>query len=446
MNRTQSLSTFFYSRAENFVSDALQTYDKDTNITFKLYQNAMINFIHAYKEEKKEIYRNIYKERVSSVFSDIQKFEKRHQLPISKLEDFYEMANEKRTMANINEYLPNENPRLSMYPDLSLLGDSQTLDSPQSVRNETGDKRKRHHSKRHHLKPALNISEKIVKISDYKKGDKIGSGSFGSVYFATERATGNIYALKELGAIDTPESQVSFLREVEALAQANHHAVLSLKGFCLLISKQEPFPAIITDYLPGGSVQDIIDRKKDVSNTNKYIILYGVAEAMRYIHDKLKIVHRDLKPANVMLTDNLEPVVGDFGLAKIMSHEFLRQTQASGSPVYMAPELLNSKEYSNKVDVYSYGVLCYELLSEKYAFQEVKSLPDLINKVVSGKRPSLNISTIPESFKELIEKCWSSSIEERPSFKEISRKFKKHQLLIPELDMNEFENYKSKLS
>ena len=89
MNRTQSLSTFFYSRAENFVSDALQTYDKDTNITFKLYQNAMINFIHAYKEEKKEIYRNIYKERVSSVFSDIQKFEKRHQLPISKLEDFY---------------------------------------------------------------------------------------------------------------------------------------------------------------------------------------------------------------------------------------------------------------------------------------------------------------------------------------------------------------------
>ncbi|OHT10164.1 hypothetical protein TRFO_20628 [Tritrichomonas foetus] len=499
MNRTtKSLSTYYFGKGEECIQEALCFTRSDPPKAFNFYQNAMVNIIHAYKVEKKEMFREIYKQRLSSVFSDILEFQKYNNMQLSKMDDFYKLADEKQTIMNIE--LPNNSQntfRASLYPTFNNLdftvpsieievtetnsqmpiyefqqyqddhmnpNTSQNPTSPtgqissqnssshqntspsNSDETNSGEKRRKHSRRHHSQQKMIVISDKIVSIDNFTKVGNLGSGAFGNVYLATEKSTGKKFAIKELVRLNTAEDQKSLLREVESLAKAKHYAVLGLYGFALKTSNNSPYPSIVTDYMSNGSVQDVIDKKRKVTETQKYIILYGVAEAMYYLHDRVNIVHRDLKPANVMLNDNLEPIVGDFGLSKIISHEYMRQTQTAGSPVYMAPELLESREYSNKVDVYAFGVLCYEVLTCKYAFSEAKSLPDLITRVVNGKRPSLTERTITDYFKALIDKCWSHNDEDRPSFKEIARKLRKMDFLPETCDKAAFEAYKEKVT
>lgn len=290
-----------------------------------------------------------------------------------------------------------------------------------------------------HPKTTPPLYEFLIDLNKFEKIKTLGFGSFGKVFLAKEKLTGKLFAIKELNSIERFEDQKYFLREVEALTQAVYPAVLHLRGF-----SQYPTPSIVTEYLSGGSLQDVINGKKLMNKTQRVKALYGVASAMRYLHNSLSIVHRDLKPANVMLNEDLEPVVGDFGLAKIMTKMMMKQTQKAGSPVYMAPELMSGKEYTNKVDVYSFGILCYELLSELLAFDKCTSIVDLMNKVIGGSRPDLRNTKISNSFRELIQKCWQNDAEKRPSFKEIVSELRKDQYL-EDIDKNAFMEYLTRL-
>ncbi|OHT07894.1 hypothetical protein TRFO_04992 [Tritrichomonas foetus] len=312
--------------------------------------------------------------------------------------------------------------------------------SSHSKRKSSGSRSKSKRSSSH-----VAISDRILNLENFKREGDLGRGSFGMVYLVKEKRTGKLYAVKELLTLDSAEEQKSFLREVEALAQAMHPAILHLHGFSMKISAENPVPAIVTEYLPGGSIQDVIDKKKRFNNTQKMISLVGICSAMKYLHDKLHIVHRDLKPANVMLNGNNEPVVGDFGLAKIMNHSQMRQTQAAGSPVYMAPELMERKEYTNKVDVYAFGVMCFELITETLAFSNVNSLIDLVNLVCRGSRPSFRGLNIQENFKELIKRCWDHDPSVRPSFADIYEELKCN-LILEGTDMESYNAYLSKIS
>jgi serine/threonine protein kinase len=214
------------------------------------------------------------------------------------------------------------------------------------------------------------------------------------------------------------------------------------------VSDKDEHPAILTEFLPNGSVQDVLDRKnRQFSPTQKMIVLYGIAEALRYLHDDLHVVHRDVKPANVMLTHDNEPVVGDFGLAKGVpdSAARMRQTWIAGSPIYMAPELIRNEEYTTKVDVYAYAVMAWEILSETVAYEKVSNLAQLHHLVLRGGRPTIR-SSVPEAFRTLIEKGWDPAPEARPTFGEITHAFVAEQLQLPHGDMVAFRKYVRKVS
>lgn len=309
----------------------------------------------------------------------------------------------------------------------------------QSKLSKTSIQSNPHGISSNHSKSTPLISDRIINLNNFEIIESLGFGSFGNVYLAQEKSTLDKFAIKELTRFESSEDQKSFLREVEALTQAVHPAVLHLRGFCL-----NPIPSIVTEYLPGGSLQDVINGTKPMNKTQRVKALFGVASAMRYLHEKLSIVHRDLKPANVMLNQNLEPVVGDFGLAKMMTKMMMRQTQKAGSPVYMAPELISGKEYTNKVDVYSFGILCFELLSESLAFSEVSNLQELMNKVLKGDRPNLYNTKISNSFRDLISRCWNEDAEQRPSFRIIVRELKNDQYL-EDIDQNDYMEYVARL-
>ena len=288
------------------------------------------------------------------------------------------------------------------------------------------------------------LSDHVIKIKDYRKVKSLGRGSFGHVYSAKKVSTGEMVAVKILNTeFTSADDQVAFLREVESLARANHPAVLKFMGFSLRAG-DDPCPAILTEYLPNGSLQDVLDRKKKFTPTQIMIALYGTAEAMRYLHDELSMVHRDLKPPNVMLNADDEPVVGDFGLSKLMTQSLMRQSAISGSPVYMAPELMDRKDYTNKVDVYSYAVMAYELITGILAYDDIASIQTLVTKVVHGTRPKFP-KTIEPAYKELITQAWDPDPECRPSFAEICEWFIEGRYATANCDMKMFKAYVRKI-
>lgn len=289
-----------------------------------------------------------------------------------------------------------------------------------------------------------NVSDKIINIPEnFKIETFLSHGAFGNIYLATEYSTHKKFVIRELKDFEgNNEASVSFFREIEALSKSNHPAVLHLYGFSLLISKEKRYPAIVTEYLPGGTLLDIIKGKKLVTMTEKLILLYGICEAMHYLHDTLKIVHRDLKPKNILLNSNNEPIISAFGLSKVMSEQYMMKSQRAGTPKYTAPELLKDEEYSNKVDVYSYGIMAYELLTGKMAYYEATNIKELKSIVLAGKRPSLiNENKLHQVFKNLITDCWDENEANRPSFYQLALRFRKMEFVVDNCDKIQFRKY-----
>jgi serine/threonine protein kinase len=153
-----------------------------------------------------------------------------------------------------------------------------------------------------------------------------------------------------------------------------------------------------------------------MNGTGFAIILYGVASGMAFLHSK-GAIHRDLKPENILLDECGWPKIGDFGSSRFVDVK-LTQTTMVGDSLYMAPEMYDSNEYTTAVDVFSYGLIVYELVVGHSVFSPDDPPLVLMRKVTGGVR-----GEIPEAvsvmLKELIKRCWSGDPENRPSFDEI---------------------------
>lgn len=165
-------------------------------------------------------------------------------------------------------------------------------------------------------------------------------------------------------------------------------------------------------------MKGLSDSKYD--NTTRQKILIGIARGMIYLH-KNYIIHRDLKPGNILLDDDFNPHITDFGLSKVhVTGRSQNQTQALGTSIYMAPEVIEGTGYNWKADVYSYGILMYEVITDTIPyplFQNHKmSIFQFNNKVVKENyRPEFK-GPIKEALQKLIEECWSPDVNKRPTF------------------------------
>lgn len=153
----------------------------------------------------------------------------------------------------------------------------------------------------------------FIDLNNFTKKGKIGKGSFGKVYKVSENITGEIYAAKiSLTKINSyaKELIINLKREVNILSQLNHPSILKSIGYSPTNFNNDPYPVIITEYSPYGSLNDVIElERKSIppemwTDTKKLINIYGIASAMSYLHDH-DIIHRDLKPANILEDKNL---------------------------------------------------------------------------------------------------------------------------------------------
>ena len=165
-------------------------------------------------------------------------------------------------------------------------------------------------------------------------------------------------------------------------------------------------------------------------------IIYQIVEAMKFIHFK-KIIHRDLKPTNILIDSDGTVKICDFGISKLMTVEEQTMTRGIGSQKFMAPEIINEEDYyDEKVDVYSFGVLLFFILSDG-------QLPKIrIADIFKGKKAEIP-SSFTELSKNLINDCWNLKSKDRPSFQLILEVIEKNRYNLIQLNKAETKNIES---
>ncbi|KAG0620734.1 hypothetical protein M758_4G239000 [Ceratodon purpureus] len=208
--------------------------------------------------------------------------------------------------------------------------------------------------------------------NNFNYDNKLGEGGFGSVYWG-QLASGDQIAVKRLRALST-RGETEFAVEVEILGHVRHKNLLSLRGYCA--EGQERL--IVYEYMPKPSLFSHLHGQFAANFTlnwpTRMKIAIGAAEGLAYLHHYATphIIHRDVKASNVLLDEDFEAQVADFGFAKLVPDGATHiTTGVKGTLGYLAPEYAMWGKVSESCDVYSYGILVLELISGRKPIQRV---------------------------------------------------------------------------
>lgn len=278
----------------------------------------------------------------------------------------------------------------------------------------------------------------IIKNSDLEELRELGSGTFGTVYHGKWRGTDvAIKRINDRCFAGKPSEQErmrdDFWNEAIKLADLHHPNVLAFYG--VVLDGPGGSVATVTEYMVNGSLRNALQKnEKSLDKRKRLLIAMDVAFGMEYLHGK-NIVHFDLKSDNLLvnLRDPHRPIckVGDLGLSKVKCQTLI-SGGVRGTLPWMAPELLNgsSSLVSEKVDVFSFGIVMWELLTEEEPYADLH-YGAIIGGIVSNTlRPPVPEFCDPE-WKSLMERCWSSEPSERPSFTEITNQLRAMAAKIP---------------
>jgi hypothetical protein len=256
------------------------------------------------------------------------------------------------------------------------------------------------------------ISEWTIPLdSDYEEFRRVGS----AVKLYRHLRTGEEIAVKSLPApsrrVEIAEVQNRFVREFEVLISLSHPCVLDIKGCCP--PGPRVGPKIITDWLTGGSLHPILAYPDSPpiwwSPTQKAKTIAGMVMGMIYLHSR-GFIHRGLKPENVLLDDNHNVKIADFWCSRFEDID-------GSHSIFMAPEVAEGN-YGPKVDVYSFGLILYEIVVGSNVLSGNGQRSPIVNALIKGHRPPIKRSVLPGT-KLIIEKCWMARAEDRPGFNEI---------------------------
>lgn len=253
----------------------------------------------------------------------------------------------------------------------------------------------------------------------------LGRGSAGEVYKGI-LPSGQAVAVKHIYKSNTSDT---FLRELEGLTRVRHPNLVSLFGWCTEDGEQY----LVYEYCPAGNLAyHLLRRDKVLSWEKRVSILRDCALALRYLHHFLDgcIVHRDIKLTNILLTENLDPKLSDFGLAKILGMEESKVfTDVRGTIGYMDPEYMSNAKLTCASDIYSFGIVALQLLSgQKVIELDLEARDQLTRKakdVSMGKRPLTdfedprlngNLNTVDfDSILQIAVLCVAKSSKGRPT-------------------------------
>ncbi|KAI3409304.1 Protein kinase domain-containing protein [Psidium guajava] len=270
-----------------------------------------------------------------------------------------------------------------------------------------------------------------IKTTDIECIKELGSGTYGTVCYGKWK--GSDVAIKRLksccftdGAAREDRLVADFWKEAHLLGQLHHPNIVAFYG----VVSDGPVTSLatVTEYMVNGSLKQAL-RKKDrtIDRRKRLIIAMDAAFGMEYLHEK-NIVHFDLKSHNLLVNmrDPQRPVckIGDLGLSKI-KQKTLVSGGVRGTIPWMAPELFNNNDnmVTEKVDVYSFGIVMWELLTGEEPYANLRS-EDIIAGIIKGTlRPEIP-SWCDPAWRSLMERCWSADVNSRPTFSDIAKELR----------------------
>ncbi len=248
------------------------------------------------------------------------------------------------------------------------------------------------------------------KFGRYQLLKKLGEGGMGIVYKAHDPSMDRIVALKLLRVQKEIAQQQTqrFLQEVKATARLQHPGIVSIFEF-----DEYPQPYFTMEYVPGKTLAACI-REGIYKPKRAAIILKTIAEAIGCAH-RAGIIHRDLKPGNIMMTQDQNPKVMDFGLAKLEGEAGLSKTgDIMGTPAYMPPEQAQGRKVDQRTDIYSLGAIGYEMVTGRPVFQG-DSVFNILHQVANQEptRPIHINANVDVELETILLKCLEKSPSKR---------------------------------
>eukprot|EP00253_Pinus_taeda_P003196 PITA_03196 len=215
-----------------------------------------------------------------------------------------------------------------------------------------------------HDQPMIFTMETLLTATrNFHDDNKLGEGGFGPVYKGTTEQ-GKEIVVKKL-SLKSRQGRKEFLNEINLLAKIQHKNLVNLLGCCAEGSER----LLVYEYLPNKSLDKVLfdpNKRRRLDWRKRYNIIMGVARGLLYLHQDspLRIIHRDIKASNVLLDEQLNPKIADFGLARLFPDDETHvSTRVAGTYGYMPPEYAMQGQLSVKADVYSFGVLLLEIIA-----------------------------------------------------------------------------------
>jgi hypothetical protein len=286
----------------------------------------------------------------------------------------------------------------------------------------------------HKLTSSNMVAPPSMEMMDFNNVLHLTDGSNSNLYTATKTSSGNRVVIKMIKkeVMRDDLALLEFDSEGGLLSRVSHPNIIKLLGV-----GTRPRRFLVLEYLGGGSLssrQNVVIsthgltakpilRKPTYTYDALLTLIKTLAGGLNYLHtfsSSAMVIHRDIKPDNIGFDDAGNVKIFDFGLSSVVrkkktSAEAFTMTGNTGSLRYMAPEVVLNKPYNEKVDVYSFGIMVWQLASDRVAFKGLSKEQFMRDVVLRGVRPKLDASW-PSGFKTLLEGCWHHEFEKRPSF------------------------------
>ncbi|MFN7962523.1 MAG: protein kinase [Thermoanaerobaculia bacterium] len=253
------------------------------------------------------------------------------------------------------------------------------------------------------------------RLGRYQVIDALGKGAMGVVYLAKDPLIGRLVALKtfrgDIGDQEFQEARERFIREAQSAGILSHPNIVTIHD--VVEHSDEGMTFIAMEYVRGTDLKEQLRRDEPFDLPTIADIIWQVAEALEYAHSK-GVVHRDIKPANILITGDGRAKLTDFGIARINTSNLTHSGQLLGTPNYMAPEQIQGLEVDHRADIFSLGVVLYELLTRRKPFAG-DNLTVVTHRIVneSFTPPEEFVGELPPGVRQVLEKALAKAPADR---------------------------------